>query len=280
MSSDDSLKVDPIDGLPAPPVGAWARDKHKLLGLYIEITRATRRKFVDTPDKAGATFIDLYCGTGRAHIKGTNEFIDGSPLVSWKASQVGGYPFTAIHLCDADPECLEAAAKRLLSLNAPVHKYTGLSLPVARQIVRELNPHALHFALLDPFDLDLPFDVIQTLAGLKRIDIMIHVSAMELQRNWARYSQEAESPLDTFAPGWRTSVDLQQSDESARVSFIKYWARKLGELGFVEKPQFRLIRGPKNIPLYWLVLIAKHNIASKFWKQTVDLSTPQNSFDY
>lgn len=280
MSRDDSTNVDPSDGLPAPPVGAWAREKHGLLSLYIEITRATRRKFVDTPDKAGATFIDLYCGAGRAHIKGTNEYIDGSPLVGWKASQVGGHPFSAVYLCDADTLCLEAAAKRLRALGAPVQLHAGSSLDAAKHIVGNLNPYALHFALLDPFALDLPFEVIQVLSGLKRMDIMIHVSAMELQRNWARYSQAVDSPLDTFAPGWRQSVDLQQSDESARLSFIDYWLDKLGGLGFVEKPQFWLVRGPKNIPLYWLVLIAKHDIASRFWKKAVDLSTPQDSFDY
>lgn len=280
MTGDDPIKTDPTDGLPAPPVGAWAREKHELLRLYIEITRSTRRKYVDTPRKAGATFIDLYCGAGRAYIKGTDEFVDGSPLVAWKASRFGGHPFSAIYVCDAEPQWLNAAGRRLQAYGAPVHTQAGPSLQAAKRIADVLNPHALHFTLIDPFALDLPFELIHVLSRLKRMDIMVHVSAMELQRNWARYSQAETSPLDTFAPGWRQSVDLRQGDESARLSFIEYWVKQLGGLGFAEKPKFQSIRGPKNIPLYWLVLIAKHEIAGRFWAKAVSLSTPQDSFSF
>jgi three-Cys-motif partner protein len=199
--------------------------------------------------------------------------------VAWKASQVGGYPFSDLYVSDAEPLMLDAAVTRLRMLGAPAHQLAGPSLEAARRLAGTLNPHALHFVLLDPFALDLPFDLIRVLAAFKRIDIMIHVSAMELQRNWPRYSQAETSTLGTFAPGWRASVDLQQSDESARLSFIEYWAAQLGQLGFTAKPEFRLIRGPKNIPLYWLVLVAKHDIAARFWSKAVKLSSPQASFD-
>jgi hypothetical protein len=65
VSEREVQRLDPSDGLPARPVGDWAREKHTLLKLYIEIARAVRGKFVG-PGKAGATFIDLYCGSGRA----------------------------------------------------------------------------------------------------------------------------------------------------------------------------------------------------------------------
>jgi len=38
----------------------------------------------------------------------------------------------------------------------------------------------------------------------------------------------------------------------------------MNELGFEGEGRFELITGSKNQPLYWLVLIAKHEIASKF----------------
>lgn len=79
--ADSEARPDPTDGLPAMPVGEWARDKHALLKLYIGISRGVRTKFIGT-GKAGATFIDLYCVSGRAYIRGTNTFIDGSPLVA------------------------------------------------------------------------------------------------------------------------------------------------------------------------------------------------------
>jgi three-Cys-motif partner protein len=263
--SESELRSDPIDGLPAVPVGEWARDKHGLLKLYIEISRGVRKKFIG-PGKAGATFIDLYCASGRGYIKGTDTFIDGSPLVGWKASCDCKVPFTQIHINDSDTSLLGAAYDRLTRLAAPVIKHGGQALAVAENLLTELNEYALHFALIDPFNLMLPLDVIRHLAHLKRIDLLIHVSAMDLQRNWARYVQQADSPLDQFAPGWREVVNLAQPEESARLQFIRHWVDLLQRLGFDGDVRFELITGSKNQPLYWLVLVAKHQIATKFWK--------------
>lgn len=66
------------DGLPIDEVGPWVKEKHERLRKYIDITSATRRKWIQGP--GGATYIDLFCGTGRAIIRDTNEKVDGSPL--------------------------------------------------------------------------------------------------------------------------------------------------------------------------------------------------------
>ncbi|MBS0365116.1 MAG: three-Cys-motif partner protein TcmP [Proteobacteria bacterium] len=263
--AEREARPDPTDGLPAMPVGDWTVQKHELLKLYIEISRGVRGKFIGN-GKAGATFIDLYCGAGRAYINGTNTFIDGSPLVGWKASRDCRTPFTQIHINDSDTELLDAAHQRLAQSGAPVIKHGGDVLAVTQNLTANLNPDALHFALLDPFNLILPFEVIRCLATLKRIDLLIHVSAMDLQRNWARYTQQTNSPLDQFAPGWRDAVDTAQPEERARLQFVQYWADSLKKLGFADETRFELITGTKNQPLYWLVLVAKHEIAQKFWK--------------
>ena len=51
------------DGLPLDEVGAWAKEKHERLRRYVDISRGARRKFA----RGGTTYVDLYCGTGRAH---------------------------------------------------------------------------------------------------------------------------------------------------------------------------------------------------------------------
>jgi three-Cys-motif partner protein len=176
------------------------------------------------------------------------------------------------------PRLLNAAYSRLKKLGAPVNKYGGEANLVAAKLAGELNPHALHFALLDPFNLVLPIEVIRSLSQLKRIDLLIHVSAMDLQRNWGRYTQQKHSPLDEFAPRWRESVDLTQPEDSARLSFIQYWVDLLKQLGFDADVRFELITGSKNQPLYWLVLVAKHEIAMKFWKTAAQHGKTQQMF--
>ena len=43
-------------------VGNWAIEKHSYLTRYLDISRSVRNKFVY---QAGATYIDLFCATGR-----------------------------------------------------------------------------------------------------------------------------------------------------------------------------------------------------------------------
>jgi three-Cys-motif partner protein len=277
MSERDLPRPDPIDGLPAVPVGEWAKEKHGLLKFYIEIARGVRRKFTET-GKAGATFIDLYCASGRGYIRGTDSFIDGSPLIGWKASVDCGVPFTSVYLNDNDRILLDAAYVRMKNLGAPVIKLGGEAHQVVEGLIKQLDFHALHFALIDPFNLMLPFEVIETLARLKRIDLLIHVSAMDLQRNWSSYSKARHSPLDEFAPCWRKYIDLAQSEESARLSFIHYWIGLLKDLGFDGDVRFELITGSRNQPLYWLVLVAKHETATQFWKKAVQRGKTQQLF--
>jgi three-Cys-motif partner protein len=65
------------DGLPLDEVRLWTKEKHERLRRYVDITRGVRRKWVE--GLGGATYIDLFCGSGRALIRETGERIDGSP---------------------------------------------------------------------------------------------------------------------------------------------------------------------------------------------------------
>ena len=60
--------VDDKDGLPAAEVGEWAKQKHDYLCRYLNISRYTRTMFLKGHSKS-ATFIDLFCGPGRAMVK-------------------------------------------------------------------------------------------------------------------------------------------------------------------------------------------------------------------
>jgi three-Cys-motif partner protein len=118
---------------------------------------------------------------------------------------------------------------------------------------------------------DLPFSVIQAFSTLKYVDVLIHVSTQDLQRNLDRYSASADSPLDRFAPGWRDVVDLKQRQEGTRAAYIGYWVTKIERLGF-PPGRFELIAGSKNQRLYWLVLISRHQRAAEFWDKIRNIS--------
>jgi three-Cys-motif partner protein len=258
-------RPDPADGLPAIEAGEWADDKHGLLREYIDYCRGTRRRFAE--GSGGATYIELFAGPGRLFYKGTGSFIDGSPLIAHKEAARRSAPFSVMHLGDAREDFCAAVKARLDRLNARAVMYPMRAEDSARVIVRALNPHGFNFAFIDPFGFDgLPFSIIETLAAFRRMDIIVHVSAMELQRKLPEYVDSSECSLDRFAPGWRDAVrGLNPSDIVARGKILEHWIKLIRKAGFEEAQGMPLIRGSKNQALYWLAFVAKHELGRKFW---------------
>jgi three-Cys-motif partner protein len=152
------------DGLPLDEVGSWAKEKHERLRKYVDITRGVRKKWVD--GTGGATYIDLFCGAGRAVVRKTGEVIDGSPLVAFKTARDGKVPFSQIYIADESEESGRITQQRLTTAGASVAMEIGPAKDTAVRIAKRLNKHGLHLIFLDPFSLeDLPFSIIQTFAA-------------------------------------------------------------------------------------------------------------------
>ena len=265
--TDDFVPAD--DGLPIGEVGAWTRDKHALLRRYVGISAGVRAGFIGA-GKAGATYIDLFCGPGYCRVRDEVEVLPGSALVAALAAAERKRPFSAIHVGDAEPQFGEATRQRLLAagITSPIHTWCGDAAEVARRIVAGLNPYALHLVFLDPFNLGgLSMPIIEAFAPLKRVDLLMHVSAMDLQRNLEQAIASDEGhQFDSFAPGWRDHVDQRAPSHTVRRRIIDYWVGRVQALGFsvFEHEQFELLRGSRRQPLYWLALAAKNEKASEF----------------
>lgn len=257
------------DPLPMSEVGAWVREKHGYLVRYIVTSRAARAKYLAPRGQGGATYIDLFCGPGKSVVRQTQDIVDGSAIAAWRASVKSGAPFSRIYVCDSDRGNVEACVARLRQLGAPV---TGYCLPASDAVVRVANdlkvkfPYGLHFAFIDPFSLEaLEFKLIEQLAELKRIDLLIHLSAMDLQRNLSAHLVASDTRWDGFAPGWRTSVDLLGSQVEVRRRMVEYWRQKISQLGLWPSTEQRLVTGDKGQPLYWLLMAARHALPLEFW---------------
>jgi three-Cys-motif partner protein len=261
------------DELPMDEVGPWVKDKHDRLRKYVDISRAARRKWVEGSSRC-ATYVDLFCGSGRALIRDSGETVDGSPLVAFKSARDGGVPFSEIHLADAAEDRCKAAEQRIHSAGGSATSYVGTADQTAVRIAKRLNRYGLHFVFLDPYNLqDLPFSVIKAFSGLKYVDILIHVSAQDLQRNLDAYATSEDGPLDTFAPGWRKAVDLKRGKQATRAAFIAYWASQIEALGLPPAQRAELVSGPtKNQRLYWLVFVSRSDFAKGLWDKIRNLS--------
>jgi three-Cys-motif partner protein len=162
-----------------------------------------------------------------------------------------------------------------------LHPYVGKAETTVDHIVKKLNPGGLHFAFLDPYKLDpLPFSIIEKLAKFKSMDMLIHVSIQDFQRNLRRYMKQESGPLDRFAPGWRTVVNRRDTERNIRITIFKHWLgliRKL-DMAASQGTEIEKVVGRKRQPLYWLVLVARHPLAHKFWNAIRNVSSQRELF--
>jgi len=272
--------VDGDDGLPADQVGAWVADKHRILKAYLDYQAHARVNFLG-PRRGGAAYIDVFCGPGRSRIRNTNTFVDGSPVVAWKASVDQQAPFTKLYIADKDTVRRDVCAERLRRLNAPVVVVDGEALEAARSIaewVDQSGLHGLHFAFVDPYSLGaLRLELLKTLSQIQRIDLLVHLSAMDLFRNLDVELAGERAEFDAFAPGWRDNVPdgLPMADQ--RRAAIDYWKHRIDEMGMAASSEMHAIRNSQNRDLYWLLMLSRHQLAQKFWKIALN-QEPQRGF--
>jgi three-Cys-motif partner protein len=273
------VKYDPDDGLIVGEVGPWAKEKHERLRRYIIAARGARAKFLPPVGTGGASYIELYSGAGRSLIKDTSQIIDGSPVVAFKAARESGAPFSQMHLSDLDAQNSAALAQRIKALGGSATSYVGEASVVVDQVMNAINPRGLHLAFLDPFNLEqLPFSIIERMLRVQRMDMIIHFSLQDLQRNLDKHSRIGGS-LDVFAPGWRDAVDVNQSTTALRAAFVDYWLQSIRALGTHPATGKPLIVGEKNQRLYWLVFLSSNPLGQKLWNDVQNLDGQRSLFE-
>ncbi len=260
------------DGRLREIVGSWVRKKHSILEQYVGRTRGVRKNWV-AKGPAGATYIDLFSGPGRVRVEDTKDVLHGSPLVAWTSSGFG--PFTNVYVADAHDVIVTDCAARLKAAGAPVEPFTGEADKTVDDVLAKVDKWSYHFAFLDPFNLgSLSFDVIQKLARLKHMDILAHVSVLDLNRNLRLYIDEQGSSLDRFAPGWRKTVDTSQPDDVVRDGIMRHWQTLLKTINMQLADARPLVTGEGNQPLYWLAFASRHSKAHDLWAAMQPPSSP------
>jgi three-Cys-motif partner protein len=246
------IKLDPDDGLIVGEVGPWATEKHDRLWKYIRASRGARAKFLPPLGKGGASYIELYSGAGRSLITGTSQIIDGSAIVAFKAARDSGHLFSELHLSDIDDQNSSALAERIRALGGAAISYVGDAEIVVDQVMSAINPYGLHFAFLDPFNLgQLPFSIIKRMLRVQRMDMIIHVSLQDLQRNLDEYSRVGGT-LDNFAPGRRNAIDTRQSMAALRAALLIIGSRLSARWGHIPRlVSLSLSAGETSVSIGW-----------------------------
>lgn len=85
--------------------------------------------------------------------------------------------------------------------------------------------------------------------------------------------------MDAFAPGWRDHVVEMRARDNMRGTAFWYWVSLFEKQDFKLANERRLVRGPTNAPLYWLLNLSRHPLAGKIWDDVVDKTGQTNLFE-
>lgn len=267
-------EIDETDGLPLQLIGEWSfEDKHERLKRYVFASHGARRKFsVEFQRETG--FIDLYCGPGKAKIRGSSRIVDGSPITAARVAN-SCTPFKKFVIGDIDEKLLSACATRLAAAGAAeVVALKGAAEITAAGAIRHLDRRGLHFAFVDPFNASLPFSVIETLASLDRMDQLLHFSVMDFRRNMPEMMRDGR--LDTLAPGWSSALTSSMGVDAQRRAIFNHWRSLLEKLKYKVSDKVINVLGPNRADIYWLVFVSRHDLGGKLWSEVSNLN-PQHS---
>jgi three-Cys-motif partner protein len=261
------------DGLPVRISGPWVREKLFFVKQYIDTFEIAMRQ---KPWRK-RIYIDLFAGPGKCLIKGTQEYLLGSPLLAVTTQ----YPFTDYFFVDSDDANINVLRKRIEPVSS-AKCFTGDANLTVDNIVTLISRidaefikgawSSLNLAFLDPEGLELDWNTIATLAKLKKMDLIIHYSQHGINRLAKNcYKSDSETIVDKFFGDfkWR-EIYARNLDKGIHLPLMNHYKSKLSELGYIEiKDNEEIwtdaIKNRKNAPLYRLLFASKDSLGIKFW---------------
>ena len=274
------------DGLAVRPSGIWAKDKLFYLKKYISVFETSMR---GKPWRR-RIYIDLFSGSGKCIVEGSQEYFLGSPLISLTTE----HPFTDYYFVDKDKVNIDSLRTRSAATPIPQNKIdflVGDANQEVKDVVNKIQKidniyipdtwPSLNLAFLDPEGLELEWKTVAELAKLKRMDLIIHYSQQGIKRMADRaLESEKESVIDKFfgSKDWRKIYQACRDDATGiHRPLIDYYKSKLQELGYVEIKDSEddwaepLMKNSNNAPLYRLLFASKNSLGVKFWKDVTKM---------
>lgn len=243
-------------------VGAWVvEQKYAYLRQYLGAAREAMKKW---PQRV---YIDPFCATGRIQVRGEDFTRPGGAAEAWHALEAGPARWTRMLVGDIDADRANACAARLQALGAIATPFCGPAIDTVEQMIKAVPKGALCIAFLDPYNLALlDFGMLKALAGLRKVDLIVHFSTMDLHRNADMELDPTRLRFDATAPGWRDQEWAGTANkQTLAVSLEGYWRNLVEGLGLTRSSACPLITNDKGRGIYRLAFFARHDLPIKLW---------------
>ena len=231
-------------------------------------------------------YIDAFSGAGVHISKQTGEYIPGSPLNALNVQP----PFGEYHFIDLDGDKAEHL-RQLVGDNQNVFVYNEDCNSVLLHKVfsrAHFDDYRRALCLLDPYGLNLNWDVVQTAGRMKSVDVFLNFMVMDMNMNVLWKNPDSVSPaqverMNSFwgDESWRSVLyrkprdllpgfdDLEEKLPNADVAEA-YRKRLQDVAGFEHVPEPIPMRNTSGAVIYYLFFASQKEVAAKIVRDIFD----------
>ena len=166
-------------------IGVWSEVKLAIIkeyaSAYARIMESKRREEIS---RLRWIYIDAYAGPGYHLSKTTGDLVEGSPLIALDADP----PFHEYHFIDTEPERSELL-RGYAGDRKDVFTYSEDCNKVLLKSVfprAQFKDYRRALCLLDPYNIDLTWEVIEAAGKARSIEIFMNFMIMDINRNALR----------------------------------------------------------------------------------------------
>ncbi len=263
MSRKSELKFDKI--------GYWSEIKLDIIkdyaSAYSKILAAQQKP------RLHHMYIDAFAGAGVHISKSTGGFVPGSPMNAILVKP----PFCEYHLIDLDQKKI-VLLKELVERRSDVHIHEGDGNNI---LLKDVFPRVLFkdyrrgLCLLDPYGLDLKWEIIKTAGQMESIDVFLNFPVADINRNVLWRNPEGVDTSDIVRmnafwgdDSWRgiaytTERSLFRFEEKVDNETIAEGFRKrlLNVAGFKQVPRPLPMRNSRGVIVYYLFFASQKPVA-------------------
>lgn len=255
-------------------IGNWSQIKLEIVEKY---GGAYTKALAGTPNLK-KFYIDAFSGAGVHVAKGTRTLVEGSPVRALKITP----PFDGYYFIDLDADKTDFL-RAMCGDRRDVEIHTGdanvyLTHTILPKIQYKKFTRAL--CLLDPYGLDLNWNVMQLAGQSKAVDMFLNFPVMDMNRNaiWRNPDRIPQSGIDRMSrfwgdESWREAAygespqgnlfgaEMVKQDNDQIVAAFRERLTKIAGFDYVADPL--PMRNTRKAIVYYLFLASPKAVAQK-----------------
>ena len=259
-------------------IGYWSEIKLDIINQYAKAySQILSTRILSNQKKLFHVYIDAFAGSGKHISRTTGNFVSGSPEIALSIKP----SFKEFYFIDIDGAKVAELEKKVA--NRPeAHVLEG---DCNTRLLNDIFPHVAYkdykraLCLLDPYGLDLKWEVMLNAGQMKSIEILLNFPVMDINRNALWINPENLKPtyiarMNSFwgDDSWRKAAYAQQLDFDGKVNFLKLrnediayaFKKRLEEVaGFAYVSPPLPMRNSNNAVVYYLFHASQQRVAEK-----------------